>query len=72
MPHFSGIELCCEIQKIKKLNGIHRIIHAAHLKKDRDIDADEKIYIINIYKNTYNRKMTSICCVLSAWFTLQA
>ena len=31
-----------------------RIIHAAHLKKDRDIDADEKIYIINIYKDTYN------------------
>ena len=31
-----------------------RIIHTAHLKKDLDIDADEKIYIINIYKNTYN------------------
>ena len=40
--------------KNKKINGIIRIIHAAHLKKDRDIDADEKIYIINIYKNTYN------------------
>ena len=35
--------------KNKKINGIIRIIHAAHLKKGRDIDADEKIYIINIY-----------------------
>lgn len=31
-----------------------RIIHTAHLKKDLDIDADEKIYIINIYINTCN------------------
>ena len=43
IPHFSGSELCCEIQKNK--NGIIRIIHAVHLKKDRDIDANEKIYI---------------------------
>ena len=45
IPHFSGSELCCEIHKNKKLNGMIRIIHAAHLKKDRHIDADEKIYI---------------------------
>ena len=57
---------------IKKINGMIRIVQAAHLKKDRDIDADKKIYIINIYKNTYNWKMTSRCCVQNAWFTLQA